>query len=598
MVEIPVIPEAAPFNHEQRLWLNGFLAGWFARVAPTGIPAGSPAPGAPREPLLVLFGSQTGSAEGLARRFARDAEKRGFAPRVLALNDFADANLARAGKAIIISSTWGEGDPPDNAAGFWSWLNAAGAPRLEQLQFAVLGLGDRNYSEFCGAAKKFDERLAALGANRLVPRGECDVDYESPAKSWMETLWGKLDGRPANDSSAAVPAKNGSAHPKLSPNGAGNVPVPRRGKSNPFAAPLLKNLLLNRPGSGKEVRHYEISLAGSDLAYEPGDALGVLPENCPELVAQLLEALHATGGEPVSLGETSVPLRRALTTHFDITKPSPDLLRGVAQRNPGCEWAPLLDSSRRDELKKWLWGRDVLDVLRLPADPLPPEEFLKCLRSLAPRLYSIASSPRAHPGEVHLTVGSVRYVSHGRPRKGVASSYLADRVPVGEAIKVFVQPSHGFKPPADGDTPMIMVGPGTGIAPFRAFLEDRRATGARGRNWLFFGDQKRQCDFLYEEQLTGWLKDGLLTRLELAFSRDQTEKIYVQQRMLEQAGELWSWLEAGAHFYVCGDASRMAKDVDAALHTVIEKAGGRSADEACEYVATLKSQKRYQRDVY
>ena len=288
----------------------------------------------------------------------------------------------------------------------------------------------------------------------------------------------------------------------------------------------------------------------------------------------------------------------ALLRHLDVTKPSSDLLAAVAQAAPDCELAPLLAPERAAELKKWLWGRDVLDILSFLPVPFTVEQLVPLLRKLSPRLYSISSSPKAHPGEAHLTVSAVRYESLGRERKGVASTFLADRVGDADHVKVFVQPSPGFKPPANGDTSMIMVGPGTGIAPFRAFLEERQAVGAKGRHWLFFGDQRRGTDFLYEEQLNGWLKDGHLTRLDLAFSRDQAEKVYVQNRMRENAAELWSWLEAGAHFYVCGDASRMAKDVDAALHKIVETVGGRSEDDAKAYVAKLKSDKRYQRDVY
>lgn len=291
-------------------------------------------------------------------------------------------------------------------------------------------------------------------------------------------------------------------------------------------------------------------------------------------------------------------MRAALTRHYDITKPSQELLAAVLKAAPSSELAPLVLTERRDELKKWLWGRDVHDVLNLQPAPMPAAQLLPLLRKLTPRLYSIASSPKAHPDEVHLTVSSVRYESYGRERKGVASTFLADRVGDADFVKVFVQPAHGFKPPADSGTAMIMVGPGTGVAPFRAFLEERQAIGAKGKHWLFFGDQKAATDFLYEEQINGWVTGGLLTRLDLAFSRDQPEKIYVQDRMLANAAELWSWLEAGAHFYVCGDASRMAKDVDAALHKIVETIGGKRVEEAQAYVAKLKADKRYQRDVY
>jgi sulfite reductase (NADPH) flavoprotein alpha-component len=605
MTNVPHIPESAPFNAEQRAWLNGFLAGLFSQVPPGSTPAPQ-ANGAPvtnAELLLVLFGSQTGSAEGLAKRVAKEAQQRGFAPKILALNDYEQANLTAGGKAVIISSTWGDGDPPDNALNFWNWIKGDSAPRLENLSFAVLGLGDKNYSDFCGASKKFDDRLVALGARRFAPRGECDVDYEGPAKSWIDGLWDKLSGGQASRLSQTLPfAPNG--HSANVSNGeiqkmeTGATPVLRYGKSNPFPAKLLKNVLLNKPGSGKEVRHYEIALNGSGLTYEAGDALGVVPVNCPELVDDVIEALKVRPDEKVKFGDNILSLREALTHHFDISKPSHELLAAVAKAAPQSELAALLAPEKRDDLKKWLWGRHVIDLLELLPAPTPVTEFIPLLKKLAPRLYSISSSPKAHPGEVHLTVGAVRYESHGLMRKGVASTFLADRVGDAEFVKVFVQPSHGFKPPANGDTAMIMVGPGTGIAPFRAFLEERQATGAKGKNWLFFGDQKRDADFLYDELLKGWQKSGFLTRLDLAFSRDQAGKVYVQDRMMQNAAELWAWLEAGAHFYVCGDASRMAKDVDAALHKIVETVGGKSADEAKAYVAKLKSDKRYQRDVY
>lgn len=599
---LPYIPETAPFTTEQRAWLNGFLAGLFSHV-PNGANGVAPAPqlnGAPAkagEPLLVLFGSQTGTAEGLAKKFAKEAAPRGFAPQVHPLNDFETANFAAARKAVIISSTWGEGDPPDNATKFWDWLKADGVQRLEHLEFAVLGLGDKNYSDFCGASKKFDARLEALGAKRLLPRGECDTDYETAAKKWMDGVWEKLGPVSGLTNSVNTVELNGNHGPNgsVSTNGAGE-PAQLYSRTHPFPARLLKNVLLNSAGSAKEVRHYEISLGGSGLVYEVGDALGVVPENCAALVSEVLAAMDMTGDEPVTLENSVVPLRLALAEHFELGRPTSELLAEIAKRAPTSELAPLLAPERADDLKKWLHGRDVLDILSLSPKALSVTELLPLLRKLSPRLYSISSSPKAHPGEVHLTVSAVRYEAHSRPRKGVASTFLADRA--GDIVKIFVNPSHGFRPPAAGDLPMIMVGPGTGIAPFRAFLEERVATGTKGRNWLFFGDQKRTSDFLYEEQLMAWQKSGLLTRLDLAFSRDQAEKIYVQDRMLENGGELWSWLEAGGHFYVCGDASRMAKDVDAALHKVIEIAGGKTAEEAKTYVEKMKAEKRYQRDVY
>jgi len=594
MLQIPYIPETAPFTPEQRAWLNGFLAGLLSQIPPGEVPAPkiNGAPSQPLEPLHILFGSQTGTAEGLAGRMAKEAGKRGYAPRVLALNDYEQASLTNGGKAVIISSTWGDGDPPDNATAFWGWLESANAPRLDHLQFAVLGLGDRTYLDFCGASKKFDARLEALGARRIVPRGECDVDYEPAAKSWMDAFWEKL---PSASGANGVVTHEVNGHAL---NGKLLQDKPTFSKTNPFPARLLRKVLLNKPGSSKEVWHHELSLAGSGLAYEVGDALGVIPANCPALVESLLAALCTDGDEIVEVGGAKFTLREAFAVHFDITKPSHDLLEAVAKRAPDSELAAVLAPEQREDLKKWLWGRDVLDVIKLLKNPLAVAEFLPLLRKLAPRLYSISSSPKAHPDEVHLTVSAVRYETCGRARKGVASTFLADRGQEVGAVKVFVQPSPGFKLPADSGVPIILVGPGTGIAPFRAFLEERQILGAKGKNWLVFGDQKCGSDFLYEDQLCAWHRDGHLSRLDLAFSRDQAAKIYVQHRLLENAAELWSWLEEGAHFYVCGDATRMAKDVDAALHQIIETSGAKSAEDAKAYVAKLKSEKRYQRDVY
>jgi sulfite reductase (NADPH) flavoprotein alpha-component len=608
---IPCVPTTAPFTPEQRAWLNGYLAGLFAD-ANVGEDA-QPAPAKKAEPLLVMFGSQTGSAEGLAKRFAKDAEKQGFAPRVLALNDYAKADLAKENRLVIITSTWGDGDPPGNAAACWSWLNSATAPRLENLSFAVLGLGDKNYSDFCGAGKKFDERLVALGAKRLVPRGECDVDYEATAKAWIEGAWpallGSAGGPPAEsggppDTSISIQSSGERSVERESGEPPESAREPRAlpwSRNNPFPARLKTNRRLNKAGSAKDTRHFEIVLDGGGLSYEVGDALGVMPKNDPVLVEELLATLGCKGEEPVkdAHGQDST-LHEALLSTFVIRQPPPSFVKEAAMRAGNVELLALLEPTRQADFDKWTWGREVIDVLKTcAAAKFAPAEFCGFLRKLQPRLYSISSSPKAHPGEVHLTVGAVRYESHGRTRKGVSSTWLADRVALGETpVPVFMQHSHGFRLPEGGNAPVIMVGPGTGIAPFRAFLEERRATGATGKNWLFFGDQQRAFDFLYEEEFTAWQQDGSLTRLELAFSRDQAEKVYVQDRMREHAGELWSWLEAGAHFYVCGDARRMAKDVDAALHEVIHRAGGKSLEAAAEYVAKLKSEKRYQRDIY
>jgi len=600
MNKIPFIPENAPFTPEQRLWLNGYLAGLLSDAgADESEAAGTRAPALPPKPLVVFYGSQTGTAEGLARKTSKEAEKRGFTPRLVDLAKYETVDLAHEQNILVITSTYGDGDPPDNAQAFWNFLQGETAPALPHLHYSVLALGDTNYPAFCQFGKNCDERLEKLGAKRVHPRVDCDVDYETPAKAWTDGVFAALSPGAESGSEAT---ESGTAEENQKPETRSQKPaeVEPWSKKNPFPARLLANRLLNGEGSGKEVRHFEISLAGSGLSYEVGDALGVVPANCNALVGDILAELGCDGEEAVHTADgAEISLRLALTQHYDICRPTAELLRAAAARGAaGGELAALLDPARKDDLKKWLWGREIIDVVTGLTQPLTAGDLVPLLKKLQPRLYSISSSPKAHPDEVHLTVAAVRYDGHGRGRKGVCSTFLADRCTEATPVPVFVQTSHGFRLPSDGNVPVIMCGPGTGIAPFRAFLEERRALGAPGRNWLFFGDQKRTTDFLYREQLEAWLADGHLARLDLAFSRDQDAKIYVQNRMLENAGELWSWLESGAHFYVCGDASRMARDVDAALHEVAQTAGGLSTESAAEYIQKLKTAKRYQRDVY
>lgn len=373
-------------------------------------------------------------------------------------------------------------------------------------------------------------------------------------------------------------------------------------RKNPFPAKLLVNRRLSLEGSEKETRHYEICLAGSGLNYEVGDSLGLFPSNCPRLVDEIIQALGLSGDEPVPTpAGNSKPLRAALIEDYAITAPTPQFLKLVAERagNSAPLLNELLQAERKEELAKYIYGMETIDfLLQHPSVKISPEELVKCLRRLVPRLYSIASSLKAHPDQVHLTVATVRYQSHGRTRFGVASTFLADRISGEARIPVFVHTAKGFRLPEDGVVPVIMVGPGTGVAPFRAFLQERKATGASGKNWLFFGEQRAKTDFLYQEEFETLAKEGVLNRFDTAFSRDQAQKVYVQHRLLENAAEVWKWLQEGAHFFVCGDAERMAKDVDVALHKIVETEGGKSAEEAAAYVEALKKEKRYKRDVY
>jgi sulfite reductase (NADPH) flavoprotein alpha-component len=586
MPTVPIIPENAPFTGAQRLWLNGFLAGLFAEAGPA-VKAESLKP---RTPLLILFGTQTGTAEGLARRIASEANTRGFSARALDAASGPKVDWAAERNLLVVTSTYGDGDMPDNAQGFWNWLQTDEAKALAHLNFSVLALGDSKYEHFCAAGKKFDARLEELGAKRVHPRADCEVDYESIAKSWLEEVLVALGGAADSERREVQSAVAKSPDRAAASEG--------YSKSNPFPANLFTNRKLTGEGSGKEVRHFEFSLADSGLTYEAGDALGVCPANCPSLVNDFLHALGCDGEEAVPApGGGEVSLRKALHECYEITKSSTELLKRVAEHNRALR--QLLAAEDKDALRKWLWARDVIDLfLETLGLSFAPTEFVGLLKPLAPRLYSISSSPNAHSGQVHLTVNIVRYDSRGRARKGVCSSFLADRVGAQSSVPVFVQKSHGFRLPASGDTPIIMVGPGTGVAPFRAFLHERQAAGAKGRNWLFFGEQRAATDFYYRNELEAMQASGHLTRFRTAFSRDQSDKIYVQHRLLEDAAELWAWLQEGAHFYVCGDASRMAKDVDAALHRVAETAGGLSSEAAGEFVQTLKTDKRYQRDVY
>jgi len=594
MQMIPFIPETAPFEASQRLWLNGYLAGLLAgkNLVPANANGAPGGPAAPTVPLLVLFGSQTGTAEKLARRIAKESKPRGCNSRVVDAAEHSKIDWSKETNLLIVTSTYGDGDMPDNAQAFWDWLQTDAAKSLSHLNFSVLALGDTNYENFCAAGKKVEARLEALGAKRIHPLADCDLDYEARAKTWTEGALAAL--APNAHATGATDATDIETENPLR----SSRPLREEfSKSNPFPARLLANRRLNAGGSQKETRHFEISIEGSGLNYEAGDALGVWPANCPELAGDILKALNCDGGEIVKVSGGEIPLRQALLEKLDLGKPAAELLQFFAGSNPALR--NLLAPERKDDLKKWLWGRGVVDLLlENPAVKLPAAEFVARLKPLAPRLYSIASSPKAHAGQVHLTVSIVRYESFGQARKGLASTFLADRAGREIPVPVFIQASHGFRLPGDGSVPIIMVGPGTGVAPFRAFLHERRAAAAPGKNWLFFGEQRAAADFYYRDELEKMFSDGHLTKFCTAFSRDQAEKIYVQHRMLEYAAELWSWLQDGAHFYVCGDASRMAKDVDDALHKIIETAGGKSGDDAKAYVTKMKAEKRYQRDVY
>lgn len=586
---VPVIPDSAPFTPEQRAWLNGFLAGLFSYSA---VPAPTSAANQPASqtlsPLAILVGSQTGTAEKLAKRIAKTAAQRGFAPVIHDLAKVTPSQMTSESALLVIASTYGDGEPPDNAKAFWQNLRSPEAPRLEKTRFSVCALGDTNYPRFCQFGKDLDARLEALGALRVQPRQDCDVEFEPGFATWLSAALERLAPPSASLQSATV-----------TPAAVDEEPTPTWHKDRPFPARLIANERLTEPGSQKDVRHVAIDLGASGLAYEAGDALGVWPTNNPLLIQDLLAALGFDGEEAVpDRHENSVPLRLALLRDYDITRIPRPLLGHFAEHTRDTTLTQVAAPDANGALDRFLRGRDVLDLVQAhPQVRFTPSEFIALLRKIQPRLYSIASSPRLHPDAIHLCVGVVRYDSLGRTRHGVASTCLADRTRPDDALPVFVHSNPAFRPPPP-DRGLIMIGPGTGIAPFRAFLQERQALGAKGANWLFFGDQHQSTDFLYKNEIRNWSHEGLLTRLDLAWSRDSADKVYVQHRMLENAATFWDWLEAGASVCVCGDAARMAKDVDAALHALIQQAGQRTAEQAADYVQRLVAERRYCRDVY
>ena len=584
-MKIPYIPEDAPFNGEQKYWLAGFLAGLHSRLLVLEDKQTAPAAGgASNTQLHILFGSQTGNAEALAQTAAKAARAKGLVPVVQALGEVDLDVFATMRHVLIVTSTYGEGEMPDNAQLFWQALSASTAPRLEQMHFAILAIGDTGYDGFCQAGKFFDMRLEQLGAKRVFDRIDCDIDFEEPSSEWI------------GNAMPQFAASAGSSGTVLE--SAPEAPViPGSNKQNPYAAALATNKRLSGQSSAKDIRHFEFDLTDSGLKYEAGDALGVIPVNDAELVSLLLSELKADYETPVPGFDRN--LGDLLTYQFEISEPSRKLIEWVGQHTANQELLHVLQHDDKDTLANWLWGKDTLDLLQLELKrQLSVPELVAMLRPLQHRAYSISSSSKTRPEQVHLTIASVRYHSGGRERKGVCSTYLAERVRRGEKPAIFISPNKAFRVPANGNAPLIMVGPGTGIAPFRAFLQERQSTGAEGKNWLFFGDQHQEHDYIYEDELSGFQQSGLLTHLDLAFSRDQEEKIYVQNRMLEKGAELYAWLQEGAYFYVCGDASRMAKDVDAALYEVVRQFGGLSSERAAAYIDQLKKDKRYLRDVY
>ncbi len=560
---------------EQRWWLSGYLAGSVQKPAPAALPW-----------ITVLYGTETGHSQALAETLCQKLIDLGLRAKAVDMADYDVRQLKQEKFLLAITSTHGEGEPPAAAEGFFEFLHSLKAPRLEGLKFSVLALGDSSYEFFCQAGKVLDARLEALGGERFCPRRDCDVDYEQPASEWMAEVVAKLQELIGN-------------LPMIKPQTQASPVAVRYDRHHPYMALVFENINLNGRGSDKKTHHLELSIENSGLSFEPGDAVAVIPNNASEWVAELIETLRLAADELVETPKGTFPLDQALKEVYEITSLTPAFVERYAHLSQDSGLKRLSLPENRRELLEFIRGRWIVDLLwEFPVPGLTAQEFCACLRPMQPRLYSIASSQAAYPDELHLLVAVVEYQVNGKMRQGIASSYLAERVKVGDRIPIYIETNKHFRLPKDPNAPIIMIGPGTGVAPFRAFLQEREVSGAKGENWLFFGERRFRTDFLYQVEWQKWLKSGLLTRMDVAFSRDGPEKTYVQHRMLEQARELYAWLEEGAYFYVCGDASRMAQDVHQALIEVVQKQGGYSRERAEEYVKALQQEKRYLKDVY
>lgn len=583
-------------SESQKIWLSGYLIGAAAQagIPESALPAGSAVQSISKE-VTILYGSQTGNAKALAKKAGKTLEEKGFQVIVSSMSDYKCNQLKKVQNLLIVVSTHGEGDPPDQALLFHEYLHGRRAPKLEGVKYSVLALGDSSYEYFCQTGKELDIRLEELGGSRLYPRIDCDVDFDEPAAEWLEGVLGAL--QQAEGEGTVLPSAFVTSG--LPPSAAESASAYSR--TNPFRAEVLENINLNGRGSLKETRHLELSLEGSGLTYEPGDSIGIYPDNDPELVELLLSELKWDPEETVTINKQGDvrSFRDALNSYYEITVLTKPLLEKAAHLIANDELKGLVAQGNEENLKAYIEGRDVLDFVReFGPWGSTPQEFVSILRKIPARLYSIASSLSANPDTVHLTIGAVRFHAHGRERKGVCSTFIADRIQPGDSLSIYVQPNENFKLPSNPDTPIIMIGPGTGVAPFRSFMQERGENAAGGKSWLFFGNPHFMTDFLYQTEWAQWLKEGILTKMDVAFSRDSDQRVYVQHRMLEQSEELFEWIQEGAAIYVCGDEKRMARDVHDALIEILAKEGGMSREKAEDYLADMQHQRRYQRDVY
>lgn len=600
--------ERGPFNDElakklgevlsrldsgQLYWLSGYFSGLSQTSAVNAVAeAGQNKESLPiqeehvSQKLTVLFGTHTGNSEALAKNLGDLARARGIEAQVSDMASFKTRDLKKIRNLAVIVSTHGLGDPPVQAEDLHAYLHGKKAPDLSHLQFSVLALGDSSYVEFCQTGRDFDTILEKLGGQRFVPRQDCDVDYMDDAENWQQKVLDAL-AHTAGETSANIVVGNTVATV--------NEEV-KYSRKNLFEATILEKINLNGKGSSKETIHLELDLADSGIKYEPGDALGVYGSSSPKSVEAVLAATNLTGKEQVISHKGEKTLSEALTFDYELTPLSKITLSKYSELTNNPNLKKILEDNKT--VTEYLHGRDILDLIKEDSYSLTPDELVSILRKNTPRMYSIASSQEAVEDEVHLLVSVVRYNAYGREKEGLCSATLADRLQVDDKVKIFVDKNTRFKLPENPDTPIIMVGPGTGVAPFRAFMQHREISEKKGPSWLFFGDRNFTTDFLYQTEWQQYLKEGVLTKADVAFSRDLKHKDYVQHRMLENGKELYDWLENGANFYVCGDAAKMAKDVDLALKQIIQQQGGVTLEKAEEYIKNLQMSNRYQADIY
>ncbi|WP_340619774.1 NADPH-dependent assimilatory sulfite reductase flavoprotein subunit [Xenorhabdus siamensis] len=575
------------FSPHQLAWLSGYF--WGMLNSQPQANAVAPALTVPeQETVTLISASQTGNARRLAEQLRDALLTQKLNVNLVNAGDYKFKQLAKERVLIIIASTQGEGEPAEEAVALYKYLHSKKAAPMNETVYAVFGLGDTSYEHFCQAGKDFDRRLSELGAQRLLDRVDADVEYQDVAAQWRQQITDILKQR--------VPTSTDTATTTAQMRATSEVITSPYTKETPLTASLLVNQKITGRGSDKDVRHIEIDLGNAGLHYQPGDALGVWFENDPALVDELINLLCLEGTEPVNAHGKSLTLREALSSHIELTQNTAVIVEKYAALTKDEKLLALVTD--KPALQQYAQKTPIVDMVRQVVLRPEAQQFIDILRPLTPRLYSISSSQDEVENEVHITVGVVRYDIEGRTRTGGASGYLADILQEDDSIRVFIEHNDNFRLPADPQTPIIMIGPGTGIAPFRAFLQQRDHQGAEGKNWLFFGNPHFVEDFLYQVEFQRYVKEGLLTRIDLAWSRDQQHKVYVQDKLREQSEEIWRWIQEGAHLYVCGDANRMAKDVEQALLDLISQQGGMTAEQADEFLSELRLERRYQRDVY